>query len=304
MTKNRALLALAVSAAVLSVSPCACAQEGEGEGEDEQRFCAVSWGGVFTHLVPGVGIVPPTRNDVTLKFQALAYSPSGSLVAAAKEELYEINPGTGEMSLTLAISPDIRGMAFSTDGRLFITSGSGDVSGPQRLRVVDLADGSYTDVGKLWGDNRAAQGLAFSADGTLYGISRDHEDEGSSFRLLTIDIETAEMHLVGGSEGVSLNQSICFTPTGRLYALGETEFARLDPATGQIIGPVTTLDGGSFRGVEWVGALDEREPFTCLGGLLARPGSGCRFPGGDMLLLALACVLVSFAARNPETIRR
>jgi hypothetical protein len=114
-------------------------------------------------------------------------------------------------------------------------------------------------VGSLWGDETHGQGLAFSPGGQLYAITPVSSTEGS---LFTIDLDDAEMHLVGGLHG--LHQSIAFMPGGRLFAVSENGFGELDPGTGQVIGTVYAVSG-DYRGLELV-----PEPATL--GLLALTG--------------------------------
>jgi len=140
--------------------------------------------------------------------------------------------------------------AFSPSGQLYATAGATAITTPQDLRIIDPTDGSYTDVGALWGDGIHSQGLAFSPGGVLYGVS-PHSITGGDYDLFTIDLNDAEMHLIGTHTG-DIGQSIAFTPTGDLYAIGGapggSQFARLNPATGAVIGTVYTFPG-DYRGL-------------------------------------------------------
>ncbi len=223
----------------------------------EPLLCGVSLYGDFTHIDPVIGQVPPTRNDLPASLQALAWSPGGTLYAGRSGDLYTVDPWTGHITHYLSITSDVRGMAFSPSGALYVTAG--DV--PQELRIINLTDGTYTSVGQLTGGEQSAQGMAFAQDGTLYGVS-PHAHIIGTYTLSTIDLDDAEMHVVGTYTTANINQSITFTPDGHLYALGESQFAELDPTNGAIISPIIGLVG-DYRGLAYV-----PEPAT-LGLLLA-----------------------------------
>jgi outer membrane protein assembly factor BamB len=250
------LAGLLVSAAVLGgvLSSSASSKE---------LFCAVGWNGEFTHIDPTLGQVAPTRTDLPDNLQALAWSPDGTLFAGREGMLYTLDPSTGDTKLFLPVDLDIRGMAFSASGELYVTGGvTGD---PDTLQIINIKDGTYRSSGVLWGAVNEAQGLAFSPEGVLYGAVPHAHTEGT-YDLFTIDLDDGETHLIGSHrDGVDLSQSLAFTPDGRLYGLGEVSrlgkvgsFARLDPRDGSIIGPVFTF-AGDYRGLELV-----PEPATVL----------------------------------------
>jgi len=229
----------------------------------KELFCAVGWDGEFTHIDPTLGQVAPTRTDLPVRLQSLAWSPDGTLFTGRQGVLYTLDPFTGDTKLFLSIDLDIRGMAFSASGELYVTGG--ETEEPDTLQIVNLKDGSYRSTGILWGDVDEAQGLAFSPNGILYAIAPHGQTEGT-YDLFTIDLDDAETHLIGSHDEADLDQSLVFTPDGRLYALGQRDtddgtissFARLDPRTGDIIGPVLTFPG-DYRGLELV-----PEPATLL----------------------------------------
>jgi WD40 repeat protein len=228
-------------------------------------FCSVGWEGEFTHIDPSLGQISPTRDDLPECLQALAWSPNGILYAGKEDAIYTINPLTGDVSYFLTINSDIRGMAFSPSGTLYITS---EWTTAQKLRIVDIATGNVTDVGALWGnENPIAQGLDFSPNGVLYAIKPNVLP--GTYELLTIDLDDAEMHSLGSySNTADINQSIAFTSDGSLYALGADVFAQIDPINGAIIGTPIELSG-EYRGLAFV-----PEPGTVLllglGGLILK----------------------------------
>ena len=229
------IVSIGVLAAILLAST--------GLVQAEPLFCGVAFYGEFTHIDPVIGQVPPTRNDLPTSLQALAWSPGGTLYAGRSGDLYTVDPWTGQSTHFLSITSDVRGMAFSPSGELYVTAG--DV--PQELRIINLTDGTYASVGQFTGGEESAQGIAFAPDGTLYGVSPNAHIIGT-YTLSTIDLDDAEMHVVGTYTTANVNQSITFTPDGHLYALGESEFAELDPTNGAIISPILALRG-DYRGL-------------------------------------------------------
>lgn len=211
----------------------------------EPLFCAVGWNGEFTHIDASIGQVAPTRSDLPSDLQALAWSPSGELYAGRDGDIYTLDSLTGDMVHFLSIDLDIRGMAFSASGELYVTGGPAGSSDP--LQIVDIGTGTYTYPGDLWGDVDDCQGLAFSPGGQLYGIA-PHAHTYGTYDLFTIDLDDVETHLVGSYVTANINQSIAFTSDGSLYALGGSQFAQLDPISGSVIGPVFGLSG-DYRGL-------------------------------------------------------
>ncbi|MCK4887825.1 MAG: hypothetical protein KAS96_10590, partial [Planctomycetes bacterium] len=216
-----------------------------GSALGEPVFCAVGWFGEFAHIDPDIGVVTPIRNDLPSGLQALAWSPDGILYAGRENDIYKIDPRTGNYEHYLSITVDIRGMAISPSGVLYVTS---EHTSSQAFGAINLETGAYTDIGLLWGDLTKAQGMAFSPNGVLYGIHPSRP----SFKLFTIDLDDAETHLITDSlSTVGVNQSLSFTHEGALYAIGEEIFAQIDPTDGSVIEPIALSGCGEceFRGL-------------------------------------------------------
>jgi len=210
-------------------------------------FALVGWRGEFARIDAASSEVYEMTQVLPHELQGLAFSPDGILYAGPGEEgdLYTIDPSDGSAEHFLSIDSDIRGMAFSQAGDLYVTARDQQVS-QTTLRILDLADGSYTDIGDLGTCGTQAQGLAFSPDGRLYTV-RPNAD---NYDLYTIDLDDAEMHLVGSHVG-GLYQGLAFAPDGSLYAVGYSTFGQLNPGNGAIIGDTIALSG-DYRGMAYV----------------------------------------------------
>ena len=107
--------AAAVSlAVVLAVQPAVWA---------DSYFVAVGWRGEFARIDAGTLEVYEMLNVLPHELQAIDLSPEGTLYAGpgASRDLYAIDPDTAAAELFLSIDSDIRGMAFSPAGALFVT---------------------------------------------------------------------------------------------------------------------------------------------------------------------------------------
>jgi hypothetical protein len=221
---------------------------------EEDFFALVGWDGEFARIGAATHDVNALGRTLPQGLQAIALSPDGTLYAGPGEAgfLYTVDPITGTAQPFLAIDTDIRGMAFSPTGELYITARENQVQ-PSMLRILSLIDGSHTDVGRLDGVGVRPQGLAFSPSGVLYALSPNEDN----FDLYTVDMNDAEMHLVGSNSG-RLHQGLDFTPDGSFYAVGPSVFGRVDPVSGAVLGNLIALSG-DYRGVAFV-----PEPATLL----------------------------------------
>jgi hypothetical protein len=250
-------------------------------------FFAVSWDGWFTHIDSILGQIDPVRSDLPKRLQALARSPDGTFYAGREGNIYTIDPWTGDTEFVVSVNTDIRGMAFSPDGKLYVTS---EWTTSFRLRTVDIETGNVNEIGVLWGDNKTAQGLAFSPEGILYAITPNIL--ANTYELLTIDMEDCQMHSLGSYKNTTgVNQS--------LYALGNNSFAQLNPENGAIIGTPLPLyqdiNEGEYRGLALVPTLSNMLPvadtgpnqvaYTWIDGIaeVTLDGSASYDPDGDEL---------------------
>ena len=265
---------------------------GAFEYDPSGEFCAVGWFGEFGRIDSRTGEGQLIRTDMPPRLQALAWSRDGVLYAGREDDLFVLDPQTGETEHVLSFRCDIRGMAFGRSGELYVTS---EHSTAHRFRTIDVETGEVHEKGELWGDGLKAQGLAFSPDGVLYAI-HPHRVEPYSYDLFTVDLDDAEMHVVGSYPAVTagVSQSITFTQDGRLWAIGANVFAQLDPADGSIIGTPIQLEG-EYRGLAslWVApneapvadAGDDVEAYAGIDGAaeVVLDGSGSYDGDGDEL---------------------
>ena len=208
---------------------------------DSIRLIAIGYEREFTHIDSKIGEVPPTHQNLPFRMQALAWSPDGRLFAGGEEgQLYTLDPATGEVTSETATRIEIRGMAFALDGILYATS-------RDTLYQLDPSTGEHTRIAGLHGDGDSAQGLDFSPGGELYAITPYQQGRGSH-QLMRLDITSGELHEIGHVVlGSHPNQSIAFTPDGRLFAVGDPFFAELNPEDATIISELPL--NGDYRGL-------------------------------------------------------
>jgi streptogramin lyase len=210
-------------------------------------FALVGWRGEFARIDAATHDVEELINVLPHELQGIAAAPDGTLYAGpgTSGDLYTIDPEAGTAEVFLGINTDIRDMAFSPAGDLYVLARTDPIQ-PSALRVLSLVDGSYTEVGLLDGAGFQPQGLAFGPDGVLYAV-RPNED---NYDLYTIDLDDTELHLVGSYAG-DLHQGLTFAPDGSLYAVGPSAFGQLDPVTGAMVGDPIALVG-DYRGITYV----------------------------------------------------
>lgn len=170
---------------------------------------------------------------------------------SADQCLLTINPDTGEatevalLNLDAATEGTVRSLAFSPNGVLYATVRTPVSAGVANLYIIDAETGDTMLVGST--GQSGVQGLAFSEDGTLYGL-------GPLGRLGVIDASTGVWTAVSPTAPSNfVLQSIAFGPNEVLYAC-DNVFETLqvvDTTTGE-----ATLIGeghfGDLRGIEFI----------------------------------------------------
>lgn len=159
-------------------------------------------------------------------------SPSSrptALYATAQEGsvLVEIDPAAGAARV---IGPlNVSGafaLAARSDGVFFTVTDSGFTANPDaRLATVNPRTGGATVFGQPFGVYLRMMGLAFSADGTLYGSSPITQS------LYRLDLGTGRPERVGPF-GVNGVMDLAFDPGGTMYANTTRAIYRVDPRTG------------------------------------------------------------------------
>ena len=139
--------------------------------------------GTLLNTLPSPIAIGPGWNP-RVEHVGLAVSETSLLIAGSgSEELFELDPNTGQVLRILPISPDIAGDMAYADGRIFLTVGSGLILGESysfktqdgsRIWYEPMAQGAY--VSKL----SDAQYQTARADGWLNGANGfprgDYED--------------------------------------------------------------------------------------------------------------------------------
>ncbi len=214
-------------------------------------------------------------------------------IVGYSSSLYTLDPITGLSSEIYEFEPgiDIRGMTVLPGSDLVFASNPVRYSAVSIFELFrfNMKDEVLSKIGDLWTQEdggpapdsdserialrTAAQGLAVSPAGDLYGIVptfRTESDILQGYQVTRIDIDDADMHLVGthlASQGL-LAQSLEFTPDGRLFALGHYDIwvngvydvinniSELNPVDGSLVGTIYHLEGpsvvSSFRGLTYI----------------------------------------------------
>jgi len=120
--------------------------------------------------------------------------------------------------------------------KLFGVDISSDQGGPSTLVMIDTTTGAGTTIGPIAGFP-SVEGLAFSPDGTLFGVS--NPGLGGTGELIRIDPATGKAAPVGRIEGFLDLSSLAFAPDGTLFATADETpgtagslLIRIDPLTG------------------------------------------------------------------------
>jgi hypothetical protein len=204
-----------IAAPVLAVAVCgqALAADVVGFGEAFDTLYSVN---LTTRMATEIGRATPVQAATRLaNIEGLTLSPSGQLFAvsdAGAKTLLTIDKHTGLASVvgTLNLGTTAQldiGLAFTTDGNLWLTSGTGN------LWQVNPGDASVTLIGNL---GIKVTGLT-SRGNTLFGAG----SQGNN-RLYQIDPSTAHAQLLG-EYGAAINfvttASPAFDANGKLWVV-------------------------------------------------------------------------------------
>lgn len=221
----------------------------------QQDFLAVNFAGnVFRiNALTGAGTLLGPSGLAGLN--SMARDTAGTLFTVSGSSLLSINPVTGvatpQVSLSLPgiSSVDVRGLAFSPAGTLYLIQNGGSTATPDLIYSVDVSTGGGTLVGTS--SFSGIQGLTFSGMGLLYGWETGSgSGVGAGLVLInalngaTTDVNPA----VGGL--ASQIQGLAFGTDGRLYGAGNALYT-VDLLTGAS----TLVGAGSYadiRGLEVV----------------------------------------------------
>lgn len=163
------------------------------------------------------------------------------LTTGSYTNLGSINPGSGHNWL---------GAEFHPDGTLYAVSG--DLAGPSKLHIIDIAGVTNTEVGSM--PNTGVISLMIDAAGN--GYAHDIVDDA----FYKIDLNTGDSTFVGGlGFGANYGQGGTFIPgdDGYVYLSAfngdtfQSEWRRLDVTTGAstLVGPFTS--GADFNQMAW-----------------------------------------------------
>lgn len=146
--------------------------------------------------------------------------------------------------------------------------------GFDRLYRIDLATGQATPVGTRGLGFNDVEGLAFSANGVLYGVADATAGVGSGATdlLITIDTTSGTGTLVGAMPGLggigpggNLDYGLAFTSDGRLWLSSDTTSQLWEVSPGnaatRLVGPLAApISGLAGRGNELFGVSVDANP--------------------------------------------
>ncbi len=176
----------------------------------------------------------------------LAFAPDGTLYATSRntDNLYRFTePSTGELEYLAELPVNCTGgdTTVSPDGKgVYFTLGWKS----KELFRYDIEDAVIESLGVITGADHNIYGLAFSADGILYGTTGTNWGKK---RLYTIDLVTLQATAVGPDlfgiqmDPQSTSGSLDFAPDGTLYvginiasmiSGGEVYLSTINPQTG------------------------------------------------------------------------
>jgi uncharacterized repeat protein (TIGR01451 family) len=191
-------------------------------------------------------LVPPPGVSELSQPMGLAFTPQGNLYLLTGSYLMAVNQQTAALSVIgrrSSIGVNEGDLVYNpTDGQLYASGAAKD-----SLVRIDPATGVRTVVGPMGASGRDTSALAFSSDGTLYGVAlRDAQPD----LLVKIDTQTGHATAIGptGTNATTkVLAGMAYDPaTGTLlFTLSSTLYS-IDRLTGAAtpIGPIVSASNG------------------------------------------------------------
>ena len=242
------------------------------------------------------------ETNYTAEVRGVAVSPDGRLLAAASKlrmavppyddwgevQVWDIRTGREAMRLQGFKGPLFCCVAFSPDGKLLAAGGQKAVNNlTQWASVWDVATGreAYTVQNVPGPDGNLGwfEAVTFSPDSRFLAVGGTHNlDQSSKYQIILFDARTGKSMrtLDGGkfvgSKGSIGNQSLSFTPDGRLLAaIGQgidrrRTLTNWEVGTGKKRAPITpNLNARTYHTEKDIGVVayspDGRRLLTCGG---------------------------------------
>ena len=219
-----------------------------GPSRATSELIGVSWFGDFWTIDELSGDATKVATAGSFYFNSGVLVDSRTFVTANRDgEILEFDPVTYNVSplgsLANLRTNDIRGMAASADGQVFVVTW-----GLPELYTLDLQTGVADLVGGL---SEYIQALDFSLDQDLFGWS-------VALGLVHIDSQTGQVDDVNSEIVGPIMQSLAFGPNGRLFGVGQPtgdapEYVYdINPITGAAT-ILSTIDSApSIRGIAFI----------------------------------------------------
>jgi hypothetical protein len=165
------------------------------------------------------------------------WSNEGGFPPTLYRDLRTINTTTGASTLVADLSPSnrVEGAAFQPGTGILY----GENSDTGQLVTIDPATGVMTNVGPINLGQYQVSGLAFDANGVLYGVHNiGNIFSGDDYRLVTFNLTTGAGTVIGTDVGLGYYQTIgdiAFDPSsGALYCVvaNTGDIRTIDTTTG------------------------------------------------------------------------
>ncbi|MGH9194581.1 MAG: hypothetical protein ACRD1T_02430 [Acidimicrobiia bacterium] len=210
---------------------------------------AVGHNGIVLRIDEATGLRVRLGSSGLVSVPSLARDGSGRFFTISRSvldpvnKLYTINPDTGAARLVIRLNfaglqVSVRALAFSPNNILYAS-----VFFPSSLWTIDIATGEATFIGAM---ARPIEGLAFSADGTLFGYGSFTKSQPAAL----VTIHTVTGAFLSGTARIGDINTLAFAPDGTLYA-GADGIGALDPSTGLYIPGTSWPTGFEVQGMEF-----------------------------------------------------